>query len=422
MELLKRGTLAGTGTCQGGVCTPYLRSFLQDRGHELQAPFTFRPMARQLTLDELAAGAHLPALSRTALDGVHRSLGAHMDRMGGWWRPWNYGDTDAEYAAVRERVSLGDVSTLGKMIVTGPDAEETLQRLFPTNVATIKPGRSRYVLMLNERGYVMDDGMIAREHDGTFFLTFTSGGASMAEMWIRDWSASWGHDIRILNQTLSLGAINVTGPKAAELLQRATTDELPAFLGHAQINVAGVPCKIFRLSFTGEMSFELHHPAAQSVELWTALMELGADLSIAPHGIEALFRLRLEKGHIIVGMDTDMDASPRRLQHEWAVNMTKGDFIGRTSLLRTNEIPLDRKLVGFETERALFDGAVAWSGDTFAGTISSSAWSPTLGKGVALGWLESIDGDFPETVLVDGIEATVVAPHFYDPEGTRARA
>lgn len=422
MELLKRGTLAGTGTCQGGVCTPYLRSFLLDRGHELQAPFTFRPMARQLTLDELAAGSHLPVLARTALDGVHRSLGARMDRMGGWWRPWTYGDTDAEYQAVRERVSLGDVSTLGKMIVTGPDAEATLQRIFPTNVATIKPGRSRYVLMLNERGYVMDDGMIAREHDGTFFLTFTSGGASMAEMWIRDWSTSWGHDIRILNQTLSLGAINVTGPLAGELLARATTDALPAFLGHDTVHVADVPCKVFRLSFTGELSYELHHPAARSVELWNALMDLGADVNIAPHGIETLFRLRLEKGHIIVGQDTDYDASPRRLQHEWAVNMTSGDFIGRTALERTNEIPLDRKLVGFESDRALYDGAVAWAGDLFAGTISSSTWSPTLGKGVALGWLESIDGVFPGSVIVDGVPATIVAPHFYDPEGRRARA
>lgn len=423
MELLKRGTLAGTGTCQGSVCTPYLRSFLADRGEVLQPPFTFRPMARQLTMDELAAGSHLPTLARTALDGVHRSLGARMDRMGGWWRPWTYGNTDDEYNAVRQRVSLGDVSTLGKMIVTGPDAEATLQRLFPTNVATIKPGRSRYVLMLNERGYVMDDGMIARERDDTFFLSFTSGGASMAEMWIRDWSTGWGHDIRILNQTLSLGAINVTGPRAAELLHRATDEELPPFLGHGKIKIAGVPCKIFRLSFTGEVSFELHHPAARSVELWNALMELGQDFGIAPHGIEALFRLRLEKGHIIVGQDTDFDATPRRLQHEWAVNMNKGDFMGRSAIERTNEIPLDRKLVGFETEsRELFDGAVAWAGDQFAGTVSSSAWSPALGKGVALGWLESIDGSFPETVLIDGNEAKVVAPHFYDPEGLLARA
>lgn len=423
MELLKRGTLAGTGTCQGSVCTPYLRSFLQDRGHELQPAFTFRPMAKQLTMNEIAAGSHLPALARTALDSVHRDLGAQMDRMGGWWRPWTYGDTDAEYAAVRERVSLGDVSTLGKMIVTGPDAEATLQRLFPTDVSTIKPGRSRYVLLLNERGYVMDDGMIAREHDGTFFLTFTSGGASMAEMWIRDWSASWGHDIRILNQTMSLGAINVTGPRAKELLAKATDDELPAFLGHGNITVAGIPCKVLRVSFTGELSFELHHPADRSVELWSALMELGAEFGIVPHAIEALFRLRLEKGHIIVGIDTDYDSTPRRLQHEWAVNMKKGDFIGRTAIERTNRLELDKLLVGFRTDgRAPFEGAVVWSGSDYAGWVTSAAFSPTLDSGIALGWLEAVDGEFPTAVTIDGLDAEIVPPHFYDPEGARPRA
>ena len=121
-----------------------------------------------------------------------------MDRIGGWWRPWNYGDTTAEYQAVRERVSIGDVSTLGKMIVTGPDAEALLQKIYPSNIATIKPGRSRYVLMLNERGYVFDDGLVARVDDNRFKLTFTSGGASMAEMWIRDWAAPF--DVRISAQ------------------------------------------------------------------------------------------------------------------------------------------------------------------------------------------------------------------------------
>jgi len=423
MELLKRGSLAGTGTCQGSVCTPYLRSFLQDRGQQLQPPFTARPMARQLTLDEMAAGSHLPQLARTALDSTHRRLGATMERMGGWWRPWTYGDTDAEYTAVRQRVSLGDVSTLGKMIITGPDAEATLQRIFPTDVTTIKRGKSRYALMLDERGYLLDDGMIAREHDDTFFLTFTSSGASMAEMWIRDWSDSWGHDIRMMNQTLSLGAINVTGPLADQLLQRATNQELPGFLGHAMVDIAGIRCKVFRLSFTGEVSYELHHPAAQSEELWTALMDLGQDLGIRPHGIEALFRLRLEKGHIIVGQDTDYGANPRRLQHEWAINMDKGDFVGRTATERTNQHPLDRKLVGFETDQdVMFDGAVAWSNGTFAGTVSSTTWSPVLNKGIALAWLELIEGDFPEIVHVNGAEVTVVPPHFYDPSGGRARA
>lgn len=424
IELLKRGSLAGTGTCQGGVCTPYLRSFLADRGEELQPAFTARPLARQATLGELAAGAHLPAAARTALDGVHRDLGAEMERLGGWWRPWTYGDTEAEYRAVRERVSIGDVSTLGKMILTGPDAEDALQRLFPTDVSTIRPGRSRYVLMLDERGFVLDDGLIAREHDGTFFLTFTSGGASMSEMWIRDWTASWGHDIRVLNRTWSMGAINVTGPRAAALLGRLGVADLPSFMGHGVTEVAGITCKVFRLGFTGELSFELHHDADRSVDLWDALVEAGGEFGLLPHGIDALFRLRLEKGHILVGQDTDYDSTPHRIQHGWAVNLKKPhQFIGRHAVERTARIPVNRKLVGFEADQPFpFEGATAWSGDEYAGYLTSVAWSPVLDKAIALGWLERLGDDFPDQVTVEGVDARVVPPHFYDPEGLRARA
>lgn len=423
MELVKRATLAGTGTCQGSVCLPYLRSFLAGQGAELQAPFTARPVTRQLTMGEIAAGQHHHPVPRTPLDGEHRALGAHMDRIGGWWRPWNYGEVAAEYEAVRSRVSIGDVSTLGKMLVRGPDAEATLQRIYPTDVSTIKPGRSRYVLMLNERGYVFDDGLVCRDLDGSFSLTFTSGGASMAEMWIRDWSASFGHDIRILNQTMSLGAINVTGPQARQLLAVAGYSEPLPYMGHTTATIAGVDCKVYRLSFTGELSFELHHPADRSVELWRTLMELGEQFDIVPHGLEALEQLRLEKGHILIGVDSDYDSTPRRLHHGWAVNMNKGDFIGRQALLRTDAIPLDKMLVGLTTDGpvAPFEGAVIWNGATYAGYVTSSFWSPMLGKGVMLGWVDLVDGELPEALTIEGIEATITMPPFYDPDGGRAR-
>lgn len=423
MELLKRATLAGTGTCQGGACTPYLRSFLLDRGAELQPAFTARPVARQLTMAEMAAGSHLPAYPRTALHDVHLTIGARMDRIGGWWRPWTYGDTDAEYEAVRHRVSIGDVSTLGKMRVTGPDAEAMLQRIYPTDVSTIRPGRSRYVLLLNERGYVFDDGLVCREPDGTFTLTFTSGGASGAEMWIRDWAASWGHDVRLLNQTLMLGAINVSGPLTHELLAAVGAADLPPYMGHGYVDVAGVPCKVFRLSFTGELSYELHHPVDRSVELWEALMAAGAPLGIVPHGLEALTRLRLDKGHILVGQDTDYDSTPRRIHHEWAVNLDKGDFIGRLAVVRTNAVPLDRQLVGFTlADGAPPEGAVIWHGGSYAGYVTSAAWSPAVGMGVAMGWLDVTDGVLPDDVTIEGWPARRVTLPFYDPEGSRARA
>ena len=196
LELVKRATLAGTGACQGMGCVPHIRSFLADRGGVLQAPFTARPVTRQITIGEIAAGAYHAAAPRSALDAEHRALGAKMDRVGGWWRPWTYGAGTAgaleEYWAVREAVSLGDVSTLGKMLVSGPDALALLEHLYPTQVSTIKTGRSRYALLLDDRGYVLDDGLIARDSDTRYALTFTSGGATTAELWVRDWAESLG--------------------------------------------------------------------------------------------------------------------------------------------------------------------------------------------------------------------------------------
>lgn len=423
LELVKRATLAGTGTCQGSVCLPHIRSFLAHHGQRLQPPFTARPVTRQLTLGEISAGAHHHATPRTALDGEHRRLGAHMERIGGWWRPWNYGNVLAEYWAVREAVSIGDVSTLGKMIVSGPDALELLERLYPTQVATIKPGRSRYVLLLNERGYVLDDGLICQESDTRYSLTFTSGGSTFAEMWVRDWAAGWGLDVRILNQTMTLGAINVTGPLANQLLARAGLAQPPPYMGHSQATIAGVACTVFRLSFTGELSYELHHPAEDSVKLWRALLALGADLGLKPHGIETLLKLRLEKGHIIVGQDTDFDSTPRRLNHDWAVKLEKADFVGRQAVIRTNKIPLDKQLVGFEQAgEAPIEGAVIWHNGQFVGHITSSTYSPVLGKAVMLGWLDFVDGVLPSEVTIAGRPARRVSTPFYDPEGRHARA
>jgi sarcosine oxidase subunit alpha len=423
IELVKRATLFGTGTCQGMVCMPYIRSFLAQKGETLQPPFTARPVTRQLTMGEVSAGSHYHATPRTALDGEHRRLGAQMERVGGWWRPWSYGDFMAEYWAVREAVSLGDVSTLGKMQVSGPDALELLERLYPTKVSTIKPGRSRYVLLLDDRGYVLDDGLICRDSDTRFTLTFTSGGSTTAELWVRDWAEAWGLDVRILNQTQALGAINVTGPLATQLLQRAGLDNPPPYMGHMNATVAGVLCKVFRLSFTGELSYELHHPVEDSVTLWRRLFSLGADLGIKPHGIDALLKLRLEKGHIIVGQDTDFDSTPRRINHEWAVRMDKPDFVGKGAILRTNKLPLDRQLVGFTMEGAApLEGSVIYHGETYAGYVTSSFASPVLGKTILLGWLKLFDGELPADVIIEGRPACRATIPFYDPEATRARA
>ena len=469
MELLKRATLAGTGACQGGVCLPYLRSFLLERGGRRQPAFTARPLNRQLTVRELAAGAHSAVSARSPLHEEHLRLGARMERAGGWWRPWTYGERDQEYAAVRERVSLGDVSSLGKMAISGPDAEAFLERIVPTRVASLRPGRCRYVVMLDERGYLFDDGMLcreaAREEGDRFFLTSTSGGSDFLELWLRDWAEAFGFDVRILNQTASLAAINVTGPAAARLLTRAGVGALPDFGRHRRLRVAGIDCRAVRLSFTGELSYELHHAAADAVDLWRRLLAVGSELSVRPHGLETLLQLRLEKGHIVIGQDTDYDSTPRRLGYEWAVDLDKGDFVGRQAILRTNKQPPDRGLVVLwmdelegsaaeagcagvsagirreapasgssaaltlqERRSSSAEGSVIYDGDRYAGYVTSHAPGPSgarpqTGRGTPLlAWLYvDENGNLPREVTIDGRTARRLDGPAYDPEGTRAR-
>ena len=424
LELLKRASWAGLGTCQGGACLPHVRAFLAARTGVVPEPFTARPAARQITLAEAAADTTIDAFRRTPLHDEHLALGARMDRFGGWFRPWHYGDVVGEYWAVREGVSIGDVSTLGKLIVSGPDVVEALERIYPCHVADIRIGRSRYALLLNERGHVMDDGMILRDAETRFTLTFTSGGAANAEMWIRDWVDTWGLRVHVMDRTMSLAAINVTGPFAAELLRRLGLEEPPRFLGHVRADIAGVPCHVMRLSFTGEAAFELHHPVNRSVELWRALMDAGRDLGIRPHGLQALFGLRLEKGHVIIGMDTELDTTPRRLGMDWAVRMEKPAFIGRASLERTAGLDDDRRWFGFAMDgEAPVEGAPirALDGDgEIVGNVTGSWRSPLLGKALILGWQRR--RPFLDRVEIDGREAVVTPTPFYDPEGARARA
>jgi glycine cleavage system aminomethyltransferase T len=436
VELIKRSSLCGTGTCQGGACMPHLLAFVeaQNDASAAAAPFTARPASRQLTMGEAAAGIYVDAWRRTPLHDEHLKLGANMDRFGTWWRPWNYGDHVAEYWAVREGVSIGDVSTLGKFVVTGPDAVEALERIYPTTIADIKPGRSRYVLVLNERGHVFDDGMVIRETEDRFVLSFTSGGASNAEAWLRDWFETWDLDVRLMDRTQSLAAINVTGPLAGELLQRLGVTDPPKFLTHRHDKVAGIPCHIMRLSFTGEASWELHHPWNRSVELWRALLEAGRDLGIKPHGLQALFGLRLEKGHVIVGMDTEMDTTPKRIAHDWAVKMNKPFFVGREALVRTSKLPDSRRMIGVRLDGpapiegtpiiALPNTSGCVAGDIL-GHVATCFHSPLLGYTIGLGWLKrgwSPTEPLMAAVSVDAREATLVEPPFYDVEGKRARA
>jgi len=433
-ELLKRYTTATMGPCQGVLCHAHLRAFVRDRAPGTPAaPTTARPPARGLTLEDAAAGVRGEVELRTGLHDRHVARGARMDWAGAWKRAANYGDVVTEYWAVRKGVSIMDVGTLGKFIVQGPDARAFLDRLCPSNISSIRPGKSRYTLYLNEAGYIIDDGMVGAIADNEYYVTATSSGAEGAEAWMRDWAETWHLGVNIINQTGTLGAINVTGPRARDLLGRLTRDPIDGsslpYAGLRRMQVADIPCLTLRVGFTGELSFELHHPRSRGVELWDALLQAGSDLNVIPHGLDTLKLLRLEKGHILISQDTDFDTTPRKLGLDWVVSPHKPYFLGQSSLARLAKLPLQRRLasVKFAGHEAPDEGAQLMAGAERVGWVTSSRYSPTLECPVGLGWLTAADGTFPTTVEAVSrgnrhTAGTVVTGPFYDPHGERLRA
>lgn len=437
-ELLKRYTTVTMGACQGALCQAHLRAFAgarsagDPRAAAASRPTVARPPARPVRLEDLAAGARVPLELHTALHARHLALGAAMEWTGAWKRPSNYGDVLREYRAVREKVSLMDVSTLGKYRIAGSDAVAFLERLYPCRVADLAPGRSRYTLLLNEAGYIFDDGLVCALGEEGFYVTFTSSGADAAEAWLREWAEAWGHRVHIVNQTFSRSAIHVAGPRSRDLLAKLTGEPVDAaalpYGGVREIVVAGVPCLALRVGFVGELSIELHHPTRRSPELWDALLAAGAEWGIVPHGLDALKLLRLEKGHFIVGLDTDFDSTPAKVGAAWAVKMEKPDFVGRTALERLARIPRERTLLplAFEGARAPEEGAQLFVAGAHVGNVTSSRFSPILGKAVALGWVRHPEGSPPLAITARDtrgeLSGIVTRAPFYDPKGERLRA
>ena len=428
-ELLKRYTTATMGPCQGAMCHAHLRAFVNARlpKQPFAKPTTARPPARPVRVQDAAAGLRYVVEHRTALHQRHLEMGAGMGWFGAWKRPVHYGDERAEYDAVRHGVSIMDVGTLGKFLVTGPDATEFLERLYPCHVGTIAQGRLRYALLLNEAGYIFDDGLICPVGPDRYCITFTTAGAEQGEGWLKDWAETWGLRVHIVNRTAAFGAINLTGPKSRQLLAQLCSDPIGAaqlpFATHRKIRVAGIECRALRLGFVGELGFELHHPSGRSVELWEALLAAGEPMGLMPHGVDPLLLLRLEKGHIVIGMDTDFDSTPAKVGMGWAVNMDKDYFVGKTALERLADIELDKKLVGvvFDGNSAPRQGTALTCGGEYAGYLSSSGYSPVLAQGIGLAWLRRRDGEFPRAVAAEGRPGRVTSLPFYDPQGARVR-
>jgi sarcosine oxidase subunit alpha len=279
---------------------------------------------------------------------------------------------------------------------------------------------------LDEAGYVMDDGLLAALPDGSFFLTSTSGGADRMEAWLRNWIDRLDLHVHLVNQTAQLGAINVTGPHARDLLAELSDADLAReaipYPGHAEIQVAGVPCRAIAVGFVGELSFELHHPRGRGAELWDALLAAGGRWGIRPHGLDALDVLRLEKGHVYLAQDTMPDDHPTKLGLDWAVAMGKPDFVGKRALERMAHLPLERKLVGLRFDGAAQRGHPLTVEGAIVGRITSCTESEAVGASIGLGWIRAIEGTFPAHLRAGECAATVVPTPFYDREGGRLRA
>ncbi|SEJ98697.1 sarcosine oxidase subunit alpha [Sphingobium sp. AP50] len=377
----------------------------------------------------------------------HRRHAAHdaaFEDYGGWLRPAYYplpGETphaaeQREALLVRNGVGLFEGSPLGKIEVKGPDAGKFLDLIYANTMSTLKAGRCRYGLMLNELGVIIDDGVTAKLADDHYLVGTTGAGADRIAAWLEEWlQCEWlDFDVIVAPISTSWGVLTISGPAARDLLQALGTDfavDASAFphMSFVEGHVAGIQARVFRVSYTGEISYEINVPSSQVETLWDAVMNAGKPHGIAPVGVDAWMVLRTEKGFLHIGADTDGTTSP--LDVGWGhVLKKKCDFVGKRSLLRPNDQSHHRlQLVGLRAQdgtQALPVGAhiAAPAGSAgSAGFVTSSSFSPILGRGVAMGMLAGGMRRRGETVMVMTDQghrpAEVVALAAYDPSGER---
>ena len=433
IQTLKRYTTATMGPCQGKMChKAFVEATALRTGVSILATgaTTARPPAQGVPLGALAGPGHMP-MKRTPLDMLHRVAGARMVELGPWWRAHNYGSPQDEARAVRESVGVIDVSTLGKLEVRGSDAGALLDRVYTHRFSNLRDGRIRYGLLCGENGVIMDDGTVTRLAYDQFFVTTTTGNVDVIEDWFNWWLAGTGMEVFVTNVTSSYAAVNVAGPRARETLAKITDVDLSvdsfAYMRSKRGVVAGVQCLFLRIGFVGETGWELHFPSEYAEHLWKALMEAGAEYGIAPFGLEAQRILRLEKGHIIVGQDTDAATDPLDAGMRWAVRFDKPDFIGRGGLVANSNRESEEKLVGFvmRDEFVPEDGQPIVANGEPIGRVTSSRMSPTLGKGFGLGWVpEKLAHEGTDILIRSGNRdwpAVVATEPVYDPAGKKLR-
>jgi sarcosine oxidase, subunit alpha len=430
IELAKRYTTVTMGPCQGRLChVPSIRIYAREQGTDEAAigTTTARPPWAPVKLGLLAGRPHEPA-RLTAIHHRHVEAGADIIWTGAWRRPHSYGDAPAEARHVHETVGVIDVSTLGKLLVAGPDAVEFLERLYPNRYGDLKPGRVRYGVLSTDAGRIMDDGTVARLDDDRFYVTTTSTGADSVLGWFEWWNAVWQLGVEIVNLTGALAAVNVAGPQARELLAGVTSTDVSAqgltYLDAREGRVAGVPCLMLRIGFVGELGYELHFPSPHGEYVWDVLLERGAK----PFGLEAQRILRLEKQHIIVGQDTDSESNVLDANMAWIAKLDKDDFVGKWALQHAQQRGPRELLVGFE----MANGAVPAEGAQVvrdggpSGRVTSARWSEQVGKAIGLAWvppdLAEEDAAFEIRVNARLEQARVRLRPFFDPAGERLKA
>ncbi len=400
-ELMKRFSTLGMGPSQGKHSNLNgARVLARARGHSIaETPLTTqRPFFHPVPLKHLAgAGFHLTR--RSAVHAQHAALGASWMTIGGWRRPEYYArpgiaraDCIADEArAVRGGTGLIDVSTLGKIEVHGPDAGRFLDRVYTGSFSDLRIGATRYGLLLDESGIVRDDGVVARLGESSYYFTTTTGGAAGVYRELLLWNTRWRMDCAFVNATGHRAAFNLAGPASRELLQTlADIDVSEAafpFLGARSGKVAGICARILRVGFVSTLGFEIHVPFSGAARLWDALVQAGERFGIRAFGVEAQRLLRLEKGHAIVGQDTDNLTNPFEANLGWAVRMGKPFFVGQRSLRILEKRGARQSLVGFELpadHAPVLEANLLIHGGEIAGRVTSIARSPTLGRTIGL--------------------------------------
>ncbi|EPX81426.1 Sarcosine oxidase alpha subunit [Salipiger mucosus DSM 16094] len=462
VEHAKRYTTLGMATDQGKLSNINGLAILSDA---LDQPIpqtgttTFRPPYTPISFGAIsgeAKGSLFQPLRRTPMHAWHEGNGASWEPVGHWRRPYTYTQPgeDKHQAVVREinatRESLGilDASTLGKILVKGPDAGRFLDMLYTNMMSSLKVGRCRYGLMCNENGFLIDDGVVVRLSEDSFLCHTTTGGADSIHAHMEDWLQCewWDWKVWTANLTEQYAQIAVVGPNARNLLETLggldlSKEALP-FMGWTEGTLGGFPVRVYRISFSGELSFEIAVPANRGRELWDALIDAGRDFGITPYGTEALHVMRAEKGFIMIGDESDGSVIPQDLGLDWAISKKKDDYLGKRAQQRSNMRSPERwKLVGLETldgsvlpdgAYALAEGQTANHQHATQGRVTSTYHSPTLGRGIAMGLvlhgpdrmgevLEfTAEGFDPHGSDVAAVKARIVTPVLFRPRGGKA--